>query len=1244
MSNLTATDILSLGSITPTEEEEEKNELSTQMDNALSPSSVEVETSTPLDAKAILSLGSITPTEEEEVTPEYSAEEPPASIEESSITLELIEKNPELRAAAKRFVSSRLGQDDLDEDEAVELYVEHFRKFTVNEITAAGDFNYVSGVAADAQGKTKLGTEQRATAAQNLRDYQLLYTTFDKMESWGGGTFETIKDYAEGVATAPSTYLGFFLPGVGKAGGVAATAAAREGVKLTLRKALTSPLIATATGLNAMTSKTAAAIAKRPIVTAGLVEGTAGVLQNIAEQNTELAGNLRDDYSIEESIIGFGTGALASGALTAYGLKQGVRAYAEKDTGDLLATAQKAIAEKDEKALEAAEVVLKENKKVAEELKKLIPSFSPDKNPLNPENVAKGQEGWRKVAQEEGLDVGLAAGFDVSTQKRLFALGTEILKKADVTVNSDLRITEQIGDAFRQVRIDETDEGAAKFMEDLFKKYNLTGDDFANMFMADVSDAARTLQAASRTSIIRRLTGVMDNSIFNLSSETKKALSESAEALEKGDIRSGLSILKVEDEKVAEASFVRKFAEGTRKVDDLRRAAMTSMTATTVRNLLSGQVRIGFDTVTRAVDIGISRSLYNLSGGKHGFNIKNMQSSNSFGSGDIFATLYGSLNNKETQAIVSVFKGGFEDKAGQLFRELQDITSTKGVPEGQKIDALRQISKDLNALNTASDNIMKNISLVAGLKRGLNEEYARGVRIAEKDPTKSMPDAEKFDLRKIIERGEFNEVFNTAEGKDIMKRVIDDSLYFSYQQGPRRGTKGGDAADLLIKFAHSVPFITTSLMPFPRFIANAMRFTYEHSPVYLLDAGFLRFSTKNANNYNELSKAIVGTGALYGAMEFRNSEYAGEKWYHAKMPDGSNFDMRPFFPAAPFLFFADIVNKAMGRTGSDDPVFGDANMVQEAIQALSGTQFRAGSGLYALDAAVEDLVSAKDDPAKLLEIVNNFASNAVSTFTIPITASQDFYNTFLAPDEERLVRESKRSMEPGKRIDNMVSLFLQKSLARVPGNRYLEDVIAEKLGVAPSELYQSPTSAGPLRRVTPVTRQAIGILKQKKSNFFEDELDRLKISRRSVYAATGVPEADNFLRTFMGEYIETYVVPTLENNPEYKKQNAAGQKEMLLRAIKEYKSDVMDSTKAFGKSAKQEAEFNYKYGFSPLDKMEYKNKPAWARDYSMKAYRKMHPNWEKDGYDYDELLYLAGFFVDNGPELNEKQRKFLEIE
>ena len=51
--------------------------------------------------------------------------------------------NTAIKDAAMRFAKDRLGQEDITQEEAMAEYIEHFRSFNVNELTAAGDFNYV---------------------------------------------------------------------------------------------------------------------------------------------------------------------------------------------------------------------------------------------------------------------------------------------------------------------------------------------------------------------------------------------------------------------------------------------------------------------------------------------------------------------------------------------------------------------------------------------------------------------------------------------------------------------------------------------------------------------------------------------------------------------------------------------------------------------------------------------------------------------------------------------------------------------------------------------------------------------------------------------------------------------------------------------------------------------------------------------------------------------------------------------
>ena len=57
-----------------------------------------------------------------------------------------------------------------------------------------------------------------------------------------------------------------------------------------------------------------------------------------------------------------------------------------------------------------------------------------------------------------------------------------------------------------------------------------------------------------------------------------------------------------------------------------------------------------------------------------------------------------------------------------------------------------------------------------------------------------------------------------------------------------------------------------------------------------------------------LSKGIVGAYALFEAIAHR-SQNQDVKWFEYKDDEGRTGDLRPFFPAAPYLLVADIMVK-----------------------------------------------------------------------------------------------------------------------------------------------------------------------------------------------------------------------------------------------------------------------------------------------------------------------------------------------
>ena len=1118
------------------------------------------------------------------------------TFDNSVKSYEAIKRNPAVFESAKRFLAERHNMTNIKDEDVIDEFIEHFRSFDVNEMTTAGDYGYVSAAAADA---TKRNDEK---AKMRLADYRLLYQTFREMPHFyeEGGAENAFGDYVEGLLKAPSTYLGLLLPGYGKAAGVASSQAAKAAVAGTLRQAFQPQRIG---------SRMIQSAASNPIKTTIAGEAAFGALQNVAAQKTELEADLRREFSNEELLVT----SVASGVLpaaAAVGLaKTGFSRFAERNVEDLLDDADKATLANIKKANEAAdETLLNADKELLADTKEVLRA-------LDPERVAEGEAARTKIKDKVIQEQEEAAGttlpddefdfipihdlgymLDPSKKKRVFAMGMDLIQRAGGRQTGE-RITETLGRGLRSMTKDEieTDFGIGK----IFKKYDLTPDDFASLFMADVSAAARTLQGASS---VRKLLDASFDDMFGLNAQRKGDLYGAVQTFEKEGSAGVRRFLEKADAVTDEVQITAagRMLNGVRGADALRLAFMTSQTGTTVRNTVSGLGRVGIDAVTKAVDRGISKVL------------PGQKSLVGKANEDVFSVIFGITNKKEAMAIEAVFKSGFSAKASQMFRELQDIVDATNMKSGVKLDKMRAIGANLNALNQASDNMFKRAAFVGSLKRQLNEVFSSEIRAGNK----TKADFEEFNLRDIVRKGEFKNRFSTAEGKAILDKAVEESLYFTYQKTP-----DSPLARSIISGIHKAPFLTTSLVPFPRFIANAMRFTYEYSPLYLMDAGFVRFAAKNKDNYEELAKGLVGTGFLMGATAYRMSEHSGENWWEGKKADGSTYDLRPFFPAAPFLFLGDLVARAVdqdvaniaGFKEQDRPLYGDRNELADAIQALSGTQFRAGSGLYALDAALRD-VMAEDDPQKVERMLTAAAANIINTYSIPMTMLQDTFNTFAAPDDARIVKNTNSS--------DMLSFGINRSLARIPMNYKIEEYLSELIGTRPSETYQSPTRAEDLRRTTPFSRQVYGVLYNERKNRFEKELADLKISRRIVFAKTGVPEADALISQFMGEYITDYVVPAIEQSDVYDGLTREGKKDFLKRVIQEYRSDIMDIVTF---NSKQPV-YKERFGFDPMKKASFNRVPKVDQERALQVYHDNHGE-PTDGamYDYTMLLYYVKY-------------------
>ena len=140
-----------------------------------------------------------------------------------TITRDDLASDTDFIADATYFLRERNGEKGLmTNEEVIDKFMEHMRYQNVNEITALRDLEYAQN--ADRQGKQ--------TFARLIDAYDRI-DDLEEASDYG----RMMLDYAQGIATAPSTYLGIVT-----GGWVKAAVAGTQAAKLGARKVLTSAI------------------------------------------------------------------------------------------------------------------------------------------------------------------------------------------------------------------------------------------------------------------------------------------------------------------------------------------------------------------------------------------------------------------------------------------------------------------------------------------------------------------------------------------------------------------------------------------------------------------------------------------------------------------------------------------------------------------------------------------------------------------------------------------------------------------------------------------------------------------------------------------------------------------------------------------------------------------------------------------------------------------------------------------
>jgi hypothetical protein len=519
------------------------------------------------------------------------------------------------------------------------------------------------------------------------------------------------------------------------------------------------------------------------------------------------------------------------------------------------------------------------------------------------------------------------------------------------------------------------------------------------------------------------------------------------------------------------------------------RGALVSSVATTMRNVISSGVRVPIDAATNLMDSAVNAAANPFRQEKVG------------------------VNPMDAAAVLmDRFAPGRNAKFWEQMKNVQPEIQ-KELAATYAADVVRVTKKD------AFSKVEKAVD-VANLLNRVTETATRKALF----PVMLRREATRLGL-------DFNELVDTGGmaslPEEAWTKALDDTLGFTYSAKSEVADKFGEFLDKMGKLGTGIRVVGSTVMPFPRFMMNAMKFQFDYSP-----AGFTKLLTEAERakfakgDVSAVSKAIVGSSMLYGAYQFRNSENAGEKWYEGRLPDGRTVDLRPYFPAAPYLLVADLIKRAQDNT------LDQAFETKDILQGLSGAQFRAGTGLYVTDQLLKDLSGAAGNLDKAKTIATGWLADVGAGFLQPFSTFKDFYAQY--DPEEAVYRDTK---------DNPLAALVRP----IPGAQ-------QAMGV-PAAV--SATREGPLTTDNPALRQLLGATIRPAKNIVESELDKLGLTAYDVGSKTGEVAIDRLVNRDLGIIAERGIAPLLQS-PEYQNLDNVGKS----AAIKEIYSKAREAANA----------------------------------------------------------------------------------
>jgi hypothetical protein len=492
--------------------------------------------------------------------------------------------------------------------------------------------------------------------------------------------------------------------------------------------------------------------------------------------------------------------------------------------------------------------------------------------------------------------------------------------------------------------------------------------------------------------------------------------------------------------------------DGVLSVDRNLKGIMVSQLATTIRNGYSLGINVTMGAATEALE----STLYRV--GKTAAEVSTGKPiTGSFKDGlkgvirDATRTAYYLSNPELASDVTKAITSSNPFLYQKLVRSSAGEASTSGLWKPVEI---------LNTLNVAQDAFARNALFAANVDKQL-----------------SRVGVDMYDVLANKKQIPF----------DVLNNATDSALEATFSKMPKQGVMFH-----AIKTAEQLGPIASVVVPFPRYMANAMEWTFKHSGGGLLtgavdmangsamlrkgDEKGMRYITRGLEN---ASKSAVGLGTMYALYKYRE-ENQHTPWNEATTESGSSTDVRAMGPFAVLLAAADYSVK-LEKGKIEDFKF------KEFAEAVLGLKIPAGSAAVIVDRiaagfSAGDVLAQKKWEATVGEVVGEYIGRA----TIPLNQLSAIVGAI--DRDEALPRDSFNIL---RGEEGFMKSAQEKIESKLP-------VLKQNQPVS-----QQPLQSGPTRNESNLATMLTGINVKGKPTPIEEEINRLHIPYQSVYTSTG---------------------------------------------------------------------------------------------------------------------------------------------